>query len=579
MLSLHDNETVVRRVRLKCHQLEPLVAQLRFDNVLQAVELHPAWLSPSAIVLVRRLRDPLPRSLNLHNPNTAQTSAWQRAVAAAMEKEIRLALRPALGAIGSEAGAVIFHDRAELLSCLASDWRHGLIEKRWWWRTFLKGGDVGSTVLTAWSDAPQYVPAALDLLAVKGQLTDFASRLVAAYARDLLQEVTRSFALPELQSALDQGLASALHDYSAAPGALSGPRAVSRPVAPWERFAPESLEHAGCLERQCLVGVALTIKRALEVARSASFAEATFKWLRSAATVDVTARSQQQLPATSSTTRLAGQNQFKQAPAGEITPLIDDASSSAVFAFDEVHVQTEFGGVFYLINLGLFLGLYGDFTTPSQPGLTLSIFDFLTLTAHRLLKLQAEDDPVWKLLAQLAGRAESDSPGAEFEPPREWRIPAQWLEAFPEACTLEWSNENGRLRVRHPSGFLLIDVPLAGKVLNQLKRELMVYDPDASCHLAEISLSLSRSSNSLEQWLDWIVPYVRARLDRALGIEGDPELGHRLCAQRASIRLSAVHLDIAFSLAEHPLEIRLAGLDRDPGWVPAAGRFIRFHYQ
>jgi len=40
-----------------------------------------------------------------------------------------------------------------------------------------------------------------------------------------------------------------------------------------------------------------------------------------------------------------------------------------------------------------------------------------------------------------------------------------------------------------------------------------------------------------------------------------------------------VHLDLFFELSEHPLEIRLAGLDRDPGWVPAAGRFVRFHYQ
>jgi len=38
-------------------------------------------------------------------------------------------------------------------------------------------------------------------------------------------------------------------------------------------------------------------------------------------------------------------------------------------------------------------------------------------------------------------------------------------------------------------------------------------------------------------------------------------------------------LDLHFSLAGHPLEIRLAGLDRDPGWVPAAGRTIAFHYE
>jgi hypothetical protein len=80
----------------------------------------------------------------------------------------------------------------------------------------------------------------------------------------------------------------------------------------------------------------------------------------------------------------------------------------------------------------------------------------------------------------------------------------------------------------------------------------------------------------LEQWLDWIVPYVRARLRRALESD-EPAL--LVCAQPASILSTDVHLEVFFALPAHPLEIRLAGLDRDPGWVPAAGRFIRFHYQ
>jgi hypothetical protein len=37
-------------------------------------------------------------------------------------------------------------------------------------------------------------------------------------------------------------------------------------------------------------------------------------------------------------------------------------------------------------------------------------------------------------------------------------------------------------------------------------------------------------------------------------------------------------MHINFALAELPIEIRIAGLDRDPGWVPAAGRFIAFHF-
>jgi len=258
------------------------------------------------------------------------------------------------------------------------------------------------------------------------------------------------------------------------------------------------------------------------------------------------------------------------------SPEVNATVASESVTLDEVRIETELGGVFYLINAGLFLGLYGDFSTPAQPGLTLPIFDFLTLIAQRLLGADLQDDPVWTLLAQLAGRSESDPPGQGFAPSNEWRMPAQWLDAFPEDGALEWSMEDERLRVSHPSGFLLIDVPLAVNPVKQLKRELLAYDPNATRQLHAGSPGLSQTSNSLDQWLDWIVPYICARLLRALG---DDDVVQHLCAHRATIHSTSAHLDIRFVLSEHPLEIRCAGLDRDPGWVPAAGRFIRFHYQ
>jgi hypothetical protein len=38
-------------------------------------------------------------------------------------------------------------------------------------------------------------------------------------------------------------------------------------------------------------------------------------------------------------------------------------------------------------------------------------------------------------------------------------------------------------------------------------------------------------------------------------------------------------IDVHFALALHPLEVRMAGLDRDPGWIPAAGADLRFVYE
>ena len=106
----------------------------------------------------------------------------------------------------------------------------------------------------------------------------------------------------------------------------------------------------------------------------------------------------------------------------------DDPEPGA--ALREATIETELGGIFYLLNLGLALGLYGDFTTPAEPGIALPIWDFLALLGRDLLNDAPADDPVWPLLAALAGRDEGDAPDHAFEPTDHWRLPAEWLAPF-----------------------------------------------------------------------------------------------------------------------------------------------------
>ncbi|MDX6406412.1 MAG: hypothetical protein QOH70_3867 [Blastocatellia bacterium] len=697
MFSWGHEKTVVRRVTVKGRKLDPLAAQLRLDNLFQTIELHPSWLPSSAIVCLRQLRDPLPRTLDLQNRTATQSLVWQQAVSAAVQEKIRRAVRPVNAEVSAEAAAVLFKDQAELLACLAIDWAEDRLGSRWWWRSLFKVHDVAGIVPDAWASSPQYVPAALELLATKHQLKSFACALSIDQARLLLREVTQSFALQELQSALELGFelvgrgpgngkTPALQFYSAS---VNSNATAPLPTPPWRSFIPEGLNHTLGSERQCLIGVALTIRRAAGAARSSQFARATLRWLRAAGadkidglrnsnesqrgigdlveegSARVRAREQPRgllsrtaaesarvarenfLPElntlTPEATRPAPKNQSSadaeeyeppnsssssdrhmtaaldegEAPSRHASPasaptvmhpgeatapgLLSSTTSrdgaapaafaerasfqaasdtaSEILALDEVRIETAFGGIFYLVNVGLFLELYCDFTMPTGENLGLSIYDFVALIGRRLLDEQLKDDPVWELLAQLAGRGELDLPGNEFEPPEEWRLPAQWLEAFPEEGPLEWTVEGQRLLVKHPEGFLLLDVPLAGEPAEQLEREMMVYEASANEELNRTSFTFSRNGGSLEQWLDWVTPYIRARLRRAFGNPNGFDPALVLCAQRASILLTEVHFDIFFALSEHPVDIRLAGLDRDPGWVPAAGRFVRFHYQ
>ncbi|MEQ5801096.1 hypothetical protein [Halomonas sp. H10-9-1] len=47
----------------------------------------------------------------------------------------------------------------------------------------------------------------------------------------------------------------------------------------------------------------------------------------------------------------------------------------------------------------------------------------------------------------------------------------------------------------------------------------------------------------------------------------------------ARIRFSASHLDMHTALSRTRLEVRLAGLDLNPGWLPWLGRVVQFHFE
>src|SRR5205807_8456567 len=62
----------------------------------------------------------------------------------------------------------------------------------------------------------------------------------------------------------------------------------------------------------------------------------------------------------------------------EVSELTQPDLVAAVSVDDSVaaasgEIETQLGGLFYLINLALYLNLYGDFTMPEAPGIELNI--------------------------------------------------------------------------------------------------------------------------------------------------------------------------------------------------------------
>jgi hypothetical protein len=245
-----------------------------------------------------------------------------------------------------------------------------------------------------------------------------------------------------------------------------------------------------------------------------------------------------------------------------------------------------------------------------QPGLVLPVWDFLALTGRELAGPEFAGDPLWQLLAELDGRGEDEAPGAQFDPPDCWQVPPDWLKAFPDASVWHWSLDAGRMCIEHPEGFTIVDLPANSETADaQLRSAIEAYaslpfelrpDPltpkqsrlhglGADSQLSTLCVTaLARNAthggNSqlapLQRWLVWLCEYLRARIPRALGFPaGSTAALTLLLQQSACVQTTSTHVRVFFSLAQHPLEIRVAGLDRDPGWVPAAGRNFAFHYE
>ncbi|HSK71885.1 MAG TPA: hypothetical protein VK892_09340 [Pyrinomonadaceae bacterium] len=244
----------------------------------------------------------------------------------------------------------------------------------------------------------------------------------------------------------------------------------------------------------------------------------------------------------------------------------------------EFIVETKFGGVFYLLNLGLYLNLYRDFSEPAETEIDLNIWDFVALLGLEFLGEKLKDDPVWKLLEHLSGRENEEELGQGFIPPGEWRMPPEWLETFQTEQKWLLIKTQKRLVVRHPAGFSVIDVPLLDDWESDLENDLKIYGKGFS-EIAKSDLrSFPEYSPSAASWVKTLTKFARKRLAQALNLQTEKQINSILFERKATITVTTTHLDVTFRLADLPFEVRLSGLDRNPGWIPAAGKYVKFHF-
>jgi hypothetical protein len=243
--------------------------------------------------------------------------------------------------------------------------------------------------------------------------------------------------------------------------------------------------------------------------------------------------------------------------------------------------RTRLGGVFYLLTVAQALGLYADFTEPETPGIGLDPWDFLALIARRLGAADlAPDDPIWPLLDRLSGRPPGTRPGYGFRPPANWRIEPDWLDPFrDDRRPWRWSRAatERRIVVAHPAGYPLVDVTASDLTRDAARQALAAYRPHPSLRRTATTPPPRRRSR-VDRWVDCVAPYVLARLQLAIGARPPSRALRLVLRHEAAIFATSSSVDVEMTLADLPIQVRIAGLDRDVGWFPAARRTIAFHF-
>jgi hypothetical protein len=286
-------------------------------------------------------------------------------------------------------------------------------------------------------------------------------------------------------------------------------------------------------------------------------------------------------------------------------PTITDLEHESVTAarrqtavYLEHGVQTALGGVLYLTNLMCQLDLPACFEADWELDSQVGAWGTLELLGRGLLVGESQAlplDPLWTALAQLDGRAPGTLPGAAVRSSRRFALPVAWVTpAVSGEAQYYWATQYQRLRLWSAAGYVLLDCPQhTAPPASQAQAALQDYGTSAVpvsltpaafdqapvTHLA--GPLVTGLSPSLRHWLVFVLPYLRLRLQQALQLTAPEahELARTLLLYPGQLYVTSTHVDLVLCLQDISLPVRLAGLDRNPGWLPDFGRVVLLHFE
>lgn len=488
-------------------------------------------LPAQAIVLVRRLRT-----------HWSEVAADDRAARyGSFAALLGGARRPAAG--GGDADVVWFADEAELLACIARDALAGVLRARWWWRALGPGLAQSPPGVARWLQAPRQVPRAIERLG-PARATAWLASWSAPEQAGLLAALAQAF--PVGAAVASWVLEEPVHTQAAVPPA---PRTVPAhaPAAglPATDLASgsspaERLQHL-CAELAADAGAARAPESAARMAASLA-ARATraaqpargFAKVAAAAIPEMAARGRPGEPAAARrNARAMASLRAASRPDGVTAPAVAMPAAGGLPA-RAATVQANLRGPAPRSRARLPVQTVAPAAIDTSAALTdpppCPSFAtrhgglFFVLNAALQMRLYGDFTmpshqglacTPWQFL-WLAGRA--------------WCGPS-----FGRDPLAGWLARRQRVRATAAQRAALI--PLW-----------------PSLH-ARLALALDDGTG--------LPP--RRRIATMLNLPG-------------RLRDGGERLDLDFPLDALPLPVRLAGLDRDPGWIPAAGCDFRFHF-
>lgn len=234
----------------------------------------PGGLPPSAILLVRRLSDPLPGTLGAQDADQPRLASWRSALRVRLDELLRIASTPDQHGIVADGDAVLFAEEAQMIAALACTLMTGQAQP-WWCKLLLRGlaGNGRARLRELLGRQPQQLPAVFDCLAQWGAARSIAATLTENDATDLTGILVDAYHLDAVSVALRR---SEHHHTTVDEQPFEWPLAdageiTGKPDAslPW----PEHWSVVpGRPRTTCLVGLALTVQRRPQRARTAAFA-------------------------------------------------------------------------------------------------------------------------------------------------------------------------------------------------------------------------------------------------------------------------------------------------------------------